>query len=157
MIKNCLSFCLFSLLLLSACQAPPDNSLTAPDQAYFENFLPNIAKAWNAGDREPYIQGHEHSVYMVPHAQTLSNPTEIRAFVEGFPECTTEYSDLEIMGNQELVAVQGKFLVNQLDGSLLDKGKFVGLFTKSDGGEWQLSHAIWNSDLPLPAAAESAE
>jgi len=126
-----------------------DYSLTKADLDYFKNFWPNMALAWNNGDREPYIIGHENSIYMVPHNQTLSNSADIRSFVEGFPEVKAEFFEFDIMGNQELVAVSAKFLLRDMNNELMDKGKFIALFDKTVSGNWNMTHAIWNSDLPV--------
>ena len=45
----------------SETKAHQDYSLTKADLDYFKNFWPNIAKAWNNGDRAPYIKGHENA------------------------------------------------------------------------------------------------
>ena len=141
------------LFILFSCKPAPDYSLSDADLEYFENFWPKIEEAWNAGEREPYIIGHENSNYMVPHSQTLSSPSDIRSFVEEFPDCTTQYSDFEIRGNQGLVAVSAKFAVNNMEGRQMDKGKFVALFERAGSGDWEMTHAIWNSDLPMPDPA----
>lgn len=126
-----------------------DYSLTEADLDHFKNLWPNMAKAWNNGDREPYIKAHENSIYMVPHSQTLSNSADIRSFVEGFPELKTEFFDFDIRGNQELVAVSAKFSLHDMDDIFMDKGKFIALFEKTTSGKWNMTHAIWNSDLPV--------
>jgi hypothetical protein len=155
--KSMIILCLPLFLIMSSCEAPVDNSLTETDIEYFENFLPEIAKAWNEGDREPYIQGSINAAYMLPNGETLNSENDIRSFVDGFPECTTEYSDFEIIGNQGLVSLRGKFLINDMEGGIIDKGKFITLYQKSENGKWEQSHAIWNSDLPLPVAEEGGE
>jgi uncharacterized protein (TIGR02246 family) len=44
-------------------------------------------------------------------------------------------------------------LMSQKDGSMLDdKGKYIVLMKKDASGAWVISHAIYNTDLPLPAA-----
>ena len=126
-----------------------DYSLTEADLEYFKKLWPNMAMAWKNGDREPYIKAHENSIYMVPHSQTLSNSADIRSFVEGFPEHKPEFFDFDIRGNQEFVAVSAKFLLNDMDNEFMDKGKFIALFEKTSLGNWNMTHAIWNSDLPL--------
>lgn len=139
----------FILIMLFACTSPQDFSLTEIDKDYFENFWPNIEKAWNEGDREPYIRGHENAMYMVPNGKTLSTPSDIRAFVESFPEGKANFSNFDIRGNQGLVGVKGDFQASNPDGTILDKGKFLALFEKNTTGKWEMTHAIWNSDLPI--------
>ena len=126
-----------------------DYSLTKDDLNYFKNLWPNMAKAWNNGDREPYIIAHKDSIYMVPHSQTLSDPDEIRSFVEGFPENKSQFFDFDIRGNQKLVAVSAKFVLHDMDNKLMDQGKFIALFEKAATEKWSMTHAIWNSDLPV--------
>ena len=131
---------------------PATPSLSKSDLEFFENFWPNIEEAWNNGNREPYIAGHENSTLMVPHGETLSSPASIRSFTESLPECTVHFFGFDIMGNQGLVAVRADFSLEEPNGALMDKGKFVALFAMNSPGTWELTHAIWNSDLP--AAAE---
>ncbi|NNE76820.1 MAG: hypothetical protein HKN31_07075 [Pricia sp.] len=126
-----------------------DYSLTDADKEYFENFWPNIANAWNNGDREPYIKGHENSIYMVPNSETLSDQIDIRSFIEEFPDCIMNYSDFDIRGNQGLVGVRGNYSLNDMNDEFIDKGKFLVLFDKTETGDWCLTHGIWNSDLPV--------
>ena len=128
-----------------------DYSLTDTDKEYFENLWPNIAHAWNNGDKEPYIKAHENSIYMVPNSLALSKPADIRSFVEGFPDCIMKYSDINIIGNQGLVGVKGNYLLKLMNGEFMDKGKFIGLFDRTGSVDWILTHAIWNSDLPVTA------
>lgn len=127
-----------------------ENALTEADVAYFQNHWPEMQEAWNKGDREPYIAAHETSNYMIPNGETLTGAADIRSYVEDFPEGRVDFSGFDIMGNQELVALRGDFAYNLPNGDLMDKGKFIGLFRKDAAGGWVMTHAIWNSDLPLP-------
>lgn len=127
-----------------------ENGLTETDVTYFQNQWPKIQEAWNNGDREPYIAAHATSNYMVPHGETLTGAADIRSYVEAFPEGRVDFSGFDIMGNQALVAVKGDFAYNYPSGELMDKGKFIGLFQKDVSGNWEMTHALWNSDLPLP-------
>ena len=44
-----------------------------------------------------------------------------------------------------------------MDGELMDKGKFLDLFEKTGSGEWDMTHAIWNSDLPVAVPEGNSE
>lgn len=127
-----------------------ENTLTEADISYFQNKWPKMQEAWNMGDREPYIAAHKTSNYMIPFGETLTGAADIRSYVESFPEGRVDFSGFDIMGNQGLVAVRGDFAYNLPNGDLMDKGKFIGLFQKNAAGDWEMTHALWNSDLPLP-------
>jgi len=148
--KNLLGL-LFFLVLIS-CQAPVDYSLADAEIEYFEDLLPQVGEAWNSGDREPYIKLNENAIYMVPHSKTLSNPSDIRAFAEGFPECKTIYSDFDVRGNDGIVSLRGRFLITDMEDNMMDNGKFLALFERNDTNEWQLTQTIWNSDLAMPTS-----
>ena len=128
-----------------------DNSTHSQvDKTYFADLFNDISAAWNQGDREPYIVKHVNCTYMVPHSETLADPASIRQFVEGFPEVTLEFQIVDAWGGNSYAGIHGKYNILNPDGSLMDKGKFIGAFVEDPDEEWKMTHAIWNSDLPLP-------
>ena len=126
------------------------NTLSEQNKAYFTDLFNNISNAWNQGDREPYIVKHCHSVFMVPHSETLIGADSIRKFVEDFPDVNLEFQIVDVWGNFNYASIHGKYNIMNPDGSLLDKGKFMGAFKENPDEKWKMTHAIWNSDLPLP-------
>ena len=126
------------------------NTLSQEDKTYFTDLFNNISSAWNQGDREPYIAKHIDCVYMVPHSETLTESDSIRQFIEDFPEVTLQFQIVDVWGNYSYAGLHGKYSIMNPDGSLMDKGKFIGAFEENPDEKWKMTHAIWNSDLPLP-------
>ena len=124
---------------------------TGIDKTYFVDLFNDIANAWNQGDREPYITKHLNCVYMVPNSETLSDPNSIRQFVEEFPDVRLQFEIVNAWGSGSHISTHGKYNILGQDGSLMDKGKFIGTYEESSDEQWKLTHAIWNSDLPSPA------
>jgi hypothetical protein len=126
------------------------NTRAEVDKTYFTDLFNSIASAWNQGDREPYITKHVNCVYMVPNGETLSDPNSIRQFVEDFPEVSLQFEIVDAWGGGGRAGIHGKYNILNPDGSLMDKGKFIGAFEENPDEKWKMTHAIWNSDLPLP-------
>jgi hypothetical protein len=118
-------------------------------KAYFTDLFTDIANAWNQGDREPYITKHVNSVYMVPNNATLDNPDSIRQFIDDFPDVNLQFDIIDVWGSQSHAGIHGRYNIFNPDGSLMDKGKFMGAFKEDSDEQWKMTHAIWNSDLPL--------
>lgn len=126
------------------------STLSDVNKTYFTDLFNNIASAWNQGDREPYIAKHANCVFMVPNSETLTEPDSIRQFVEGFPEVNLQFQIVDVWGSRSHAGIQGKYNILNPDGSLMDKGKFIGAFEENPDEQWKMTHAIWNSDFPLP-------
>ena len=128
-----------------------DQTLTQPTTAYFTDLYNHIADSWNQGDRGPYVQTMAaNCVYMVPNGDTLIGTDAIQEFVNVFPDVTSAYEVVNVWGTPEVTNLHGKWSAVNPDGSLLDKGKFIAIFSKDSQGTYKITHAIWNSDLPLP-------
>ena len=126
------------------------NTHPVVDKSYFTDLFNDIASAWNQGDREPYIINHVHCVYMVPHGETLNDPDAIRQYVEEFPDVNLQFEIVDAWGGDGRAGVHGKYRIYNPDESLMDKGKFLGAYEENAIEKWKLTHAIWNSDLPIP-------
>ena len=126
------------------------NTLAEVDKTYFTDLFNSIANAWNQGDREPYITKHANCIFMVPNIEALTKPDTIRDFVENFPEVGLQLEVVNAWGSSSYVGTHGKYKILNPDGSLMDKGKFMGAFEENPDEQWKMTHAIWNSDLPLP-------
>ncbi|MFZ9004609.1 MAG: hypothetical protein ACO20F_08715 [Robiginitalea sp.] len=49
------------------------------------------------------------------------------------------------------------YLITDSDGNFMDKGKYLRVWQKSEDGTWELTHDIWNSDVPLQTEVEEME
>lgn len=127
------------------------NTLAHPQTSYFTDLFNYIADSWNQGDRGPYVDNlASDAVYMVPNSETLIGTSAIREFVEVFPDVTSAYEVVNVWGTPDIINVHGKWSAINPDGTLLDKGKFIAIFSKDSVGTYKITHTIWNSDLPLP-------
>jgi hypothetical protein len=125
-------------------------NLKAQGKEIFQKIFDEIADSWNAGNRMSYVNIYNNtSVYMIPNSELLIGKEAIKNFVISFPEVKQEYSIVEVFGNPELTIVRGTYVLNDSNGNLMDKGKFLTVFT-FDNDKWIQTHGIWNSDLALP-------
>ena len=124
------------------------NTLSETHVATLNGLYDKIAKTWNAGDRSYYLEVHQNCTFMAPNAEALTSREDIQAFVDAFPPGTAQFTVDQISGNTGLAVVQGKYAVDNPDGSVLDQGKFIGVYEMTASGEFEMTHAIWNTSLP---------
>ena len=125
--------------------------LSTQGKEIFQELFNNIADKWNDGDRMPYINFcTDNSVYKVPHSELIIGRDAIKDFVLSFPDVKSRYTIEEVFGKPEQAVVRGSYILNNSDGSPMDKGKFLSVCILTDDGEWKQTHTIWNSDLPVP-------
>jgi uncharacterized protein (TIGR02246 family) len=100
-------------------------------------------------------------IEMPPNAPAASGRAAIEALHKGFAKqwmmhgITITPTSTKIVGAVAYdVGTYKQQLMSQANGSIFDdKGKYVVLLKKDAAGNWAISHAIYNSDLPPPAAA----
>jgi ketosteroid isomerase-like protein len=100
-------------------------------------------------------------IEMPPNAPAASGRAAIEALHKGFAKqwmmhgITITPTSTKIVGAVAYdVGSYKQQLMSQANGSIFDdKGKYVVLLKKDAAGNWAISHAIYNSDLPPPAAA----
>jgi uncharacterized protein (TIGR02246 family) len=100
-------------------------------------------------------------VEMAPNAPAAKGRPAIEAFHKAFGQqwmmhgMTITSAGLKVSGDvahdvgtykQQLMPMKGGPIVD-------DTGKYVVLLKKDASGGWSITHAIYNSDLPLPGAA----
>jgi uncharacterized protein (TIGR02246 family) len=159
--KNRIIFMIACLLvggnLFLTCKSPAGDTLSDADKQYFSDVMAKVQDGWNRGDRETYVNRYSaEAIYMAPHMETLKGKDAIRSFVTAFPEGQVEFNVVAIIGSGEYAYVQGTFLATDSTDAVLDKGKFVNLWKKSQDNQWQVTHDIFNSDLPVTAAIAEA-
>jgi ketosteroid isomerase-like protein len=59
-----------------------------------------------------------------------------------------EMNDTEVYAHGDVGYMAGTYTVADAGGAIIDKGKYVDIWRQVDG-KWQISRAIWNSNLPL--------
>ena len=100
-------------------------------------------------------------VEMPPNAPAAKGRAAIEAFHKAFGQqfmmhgMTITSGELKVHGDfaydigtykQMLMAMKGGGMID-------DNGKYVVLLKKDASGNWWISHSIYNSDVPVPAAA----
>jgi uncharacterized protein (TIGR02246 family) len=98
-------------------------------------------------------------VEMPPNAPVASGRAAIDAFHKGFAKqwmmhgITITSTATRVAGDTAYdVGTYKQQLMAQTSGGIFDdKGKYVVLLKKDASGNWWITHAIYNSDLPPPA------
>lgn len=99
-------------------------------------------------------------VEMPPNAPAAKGRAAIEAFHKAFAQqwmmhgMTITPTETKVAGDTAYdVGTYKQTLMAQKGGGMVeDKGKYIVLLKKDAGGAWLISHAIYNSDNPPPAA-----
>ena len=67
-----------------------------------------------------------------------------------------ELEDLEVKIEGDLGYKAGRYRMYSKDGGLLDRGKYIEIWKKTDG-TWLIHRDMWNSSVAEPVESESAE
>jgi len=101
-------------------------------------------------------------VEMPPNAPTVKGRAAIEAFHKAFGKqwmmhgMTITGTETKVTGDTAYdVGTYAQGLMPQTGGAVInDKGKYIVLLKKDASGAWWVTHAIYNSDIPPPAAAK---
>jgi uncharacterized protein (TIGR02246 family) len=99
-------------------------------------------------------------VEMPPNGPAAKGRAAIEAFHKAFGQqfmmhgMTITPTETKVHGDYAYdVGTYKQMLMSQKNGSMIDDhGKYVVLLKKDASGNWWITHAIYNSDVPLPAA-----
>ena len=97
-------------------------------------------------------------VEMPPNAPAAKGRAAIEAYHKGFAQqfmvhgITITPSETKVLGDTAIdVGSYKQSLMLQKGGGMIDdKGKYIVLLKKDASGAWAITHAIYNSDNPLP-------
>lgn len=129
------------------------SGLTDKDKEFFQKVTVNAYESFTKGDREPYINRYSaDAIFMAPNMETLKGKEAIKKFVLDYPSIQLEFPIAEILGTANHANIRGTYVINDTTGKFLDKGKYVSIWQKDATGNWVITHDIYNSDIPLPAA-----
>ena len=100
-------------------------------------------------------------VEMPPNAPAAKGRAAIEAFHKAFGQqwmmhgMTIAPTETRVHGDYAYdIGTYKQSLMSQKNGSMVDDhGKYVVLLKKDASGNWWITHAIYNSDVPLPAPA----
>ncbi len=87
---------------------------------------------------------------MSPNSETISSQAAIEAYLtESLASgINIGMNDTEVYAHGDVGYMAGTYTVADAGGAIIDKGKYVDIWRQVDG-KWQISRAIWNSNLPL--------
>jgi uncharacterized protein (TIGR02246 family) len=102
---------------------------------------------------------------MPPNAPAAKGRAAIEAFHKAFAQqfmmhgMTITPTETKVMGDHAYdVGTYKQTLMSQKGGGMIDDhGKYIVLLKKDASGAWWVSHAIYNSDVPLPAPPAAAK
>lgn len=124
------------------------------DQAAVAALVANDWAAWAAGFAE---QG----MIMPPNSEAVTGRDGIQAWAAGFPPLTAfeaQVEEIEGLGNLAYVRGSYSLTITPPGGTPMpDRGKYMYVARKQPDGSWKVVRDMWNSDLPLPAAAAPAK
>ena len=137
--------------ILTSCQAPASSDLTEVDKQYIRDVTANVQDNWNKGNKVPYVDRFSSDAsYMAPNMETLVGKDAIRNFANSFPELKLKFSIIELEGSSKYAYLRGAYTLTTAADSLVDRGKFLGIWKKTPENTWLLTHDKFSSDLPIP-------
>ena len=118
-----------------------ETALEASAAAWMEAFASKDIEAMNT----LYA---EDAVLLPPNAPAIFGRDAVKSaiqemFAAGF---AIELEDLEIKVENDLAYKAGRYRLRSEDGTLVDRGKYIEIWTKADG-TWRLHRDIWNSSV----------
>jgi len=132
----------------------------ANDKAVLEVGTNTWIEAFNAHNADALASLYtEDAVLLPPNEPAVFGRDAIRATnkellaQEGLG---MELEDLEVKIVGDLGYKAGRYRMFTKDGGLLDRGKYIEIWKKTDG-TWLIHRDMWNSSVVAPAESESAE
>lgn len=71
----------------------------------------------------------------------------------GFSGATLDLAELYHASGDRTATEVGRYVILAADGQPADKGKYVVVWHRDDGGRWLIHRDIWASNLPLPSVS----
>jgi uncharacterized protein (TIGR02246 family) len=166
--RNHLTLGLVAIVLMSVvggCAPPPQKAEeaaaeeqvavvhdVAADEAALEATTAEWEAAFNAAGGEAIAAiMTEDGMLSPPNAETVSGRQAIQEFWQGFIDIgiTAALRLQEVSVSGDLAYKRGEYDLFDAEGEIIDTGKWLEIWTRSDGG-WNMKHDMWNSNLPLP-------
>jgi len=132
----------------------------ANDKAVLEAGTNTWIEAFNAHNADALASLYsEDAVLLPPNEPAVFGRDAIRATNKELladEGIGMELEDLEINIVGDLGYKAGRYRMYSKDGGLLDRGKYIEIWKKTDG-QWLIHRDIWNSSVAAPAESASAE
>jgi ketosteroid isomerase-like protein len=129
-------------------QAPDQH---ASDKSALESGATRWMEAFSAKDTEALTALYaEDAVLLPPNAPAIFGRDAITATIQEMfaAGLSIELEDLEIKVAGDLGYKAGRYRTRGEDGSLIDRGKYIEIWSKVEGN-WVLHRDIWNSSVQL--------
>lgn len=140
-----------------SCDSASTTGLTDMDKEFFQKVTVNAYESFSKGDRAPYINRYSSdAIFMAPNMETMKGRDAIKEWVNSYPSIHLEFPIVEILGTANHANVRGTYVINDTTGKFMDKGKYVSVWQKDANGNWNITHDIFNSDIPVPTAQNGA-
>ncbi len=128
------------------------NADVTADRASLESGAARYMDAFNSEDAAALAALFtEDAVELPPNSPATFGRDAIRARNQAefaAADLAVELEDLEVSVDGDLGYKAGRYRVRTKDGDLVDRGKYIEIWNKTDG-QWLLHRDIWNSSLPV--------
>jgi len=152
-------------LLMMGCQPAvdqPEPSVPAEDIAAIQAIFENYQNTLNNGDAVGFANLHtEDAIRMPPNTPALVGKEAIRAESQDFADqvvltLTNEVAEVEVIGDWAFIRGAWRASVTPREGGQATErsGKWLSIAVRQPDGTWKLHRHIWNSNDPLPGAAD---
>ena len=174
--RSCLIASTLFALTFTAC-APADDDAGAPgdttaagdtpgrggdmgeladaDRAAIEAASDRWVAAAQAGQWDSVASHYsDDAVLMPPNMASAQGRASVREHLAAFPPLESVSFDQDhIDGCGDLAYVQGRYTFRfNVDGqSVEDRGKYIEIWEREEGGQWRITRDIFNSDMPAQA------
>jgi len=148
-----------AVMMLAAAPAFAQQSADAAAIAKVRTAFQNAATAQDAPAIAKLFTAD--GVEMPPNAPAAKGSAAIQAYHKAFAQqfmnhgMTITSTELQVKGDTAIdVGTYKQMLMLMKGGGMFDdKGKYVVVLKKDGSGNWLITHAIYNSDIPPPAPA----
>jgi ketosteroid isomerase-like protein len=141
------------------CQRP--EGLSEADRAAIRQADANDMKLMNAKDWKGDLALYtDDAIQLLPNQAAVQGKAAMQAWLEAFPPFSDfKEESLEIQGQGDLAYDRGTYSMTVMPPGLApieDHGKYLTIWRKQADGSWKVTHAMFNSDLPLPTTQKPA-
>lgn len=141
-----------------ACTPPPAAGFSDEDRATLKAAGDDMAALANAGNFAGWEKYQASDVVMYPpNQEPLVGREAVIAALKGFPPVSgMKFVQEEVEGTADFAYVRGTYeaTFNPPGAAPMpDRGNYIEIWRKMADGRWLITRDIYNSSLPLPAAA----
>jgi uncharacterized protein (TIGR02246 family) len=165
--EDAMSFAAYvGVMVLAAAGVSAQQKAAGGDEAAIAKVRTTYEKAAIAQDAAAVAKLYApDGVEMPPNAPAAKGRAAIEAYHKGLAQqfmmhgMTITSGEVKVTGDRAFdVGTYKQTLMSQKGGGMIDDhGKYVVLMKKDASGAWWVTHAIYNSDVPVPAPPAPAK